>query len=335
MSLGTRAAFAITAIFIIAAHGCASIPKQSPSSLSIWIAPAPGAPGGLVVPGGLDFEIGESISIDTVTFRPARSIPSSLPPASGDNRELPTVKRFAVVTTYQGARYHPETIRALSEDTVALASVAGAIASEAGDRGVHSIFADFQGLSQSDVTGLLATLRAFGDSSRRRVPSLLGVIVPPGDTVAYPTRPLAAIARTIVVRLYGEHRPGTGPGALTSPEWISRQLGLRAVDAGINRLMAELPLFGYQWQRDGSARAVSFAEASRLVSSEANTFRRDQPTGFLTATGRDGWTIWIPDATAVERMVRAVQRAGVSRIMLTGIDGADPDLWTRLPAIRR
>ena len=244
-------------------------------------------------------------------------------------------QRFAVVTIFQGTRYHPETIHALSEDTVALASVSGAIAREASNRGVHSVIADFQGLSQSDLPGVLATLRALNDSSRTQVPGMLGVIVPAGDTVAYPTRPIAAIARTIVVRLYGEHRPGTAPGALASPEWINRQLGLRAVDAGVNRLMAELPLFGYQWQRDGSARSISFAEASRIVSAEGNAFRRDQPTGFLVATGRDGWSVWVPDAQTVEKMIRVVQRAGVSSVMLTGMDGADPELWTRLPALKR
>jgi hypothetical protein len=34
-------------------------------------------------------------------------------------------------------------------------------------------------------------------------------------------------------------------------------------------------------------------------------------------------------------MIRVVTRAGISRVMLTGMDGADPDLWVRLPAIRR
>lgn len=338
MSLLHRAALSIALASAIGANGCASIPGRNPSSVSIWLAPMPGAPGGGAFLSGQspnDFEIGETISIDTVSFRPDLVRPAYPPLIVNPNRSGAMAQRFAIVTTFQGARYHPETIRALGEDTIALASVAGAIAREANNRGVHSVVADFQGLSQSDLTGLLATLRALNDSARRNVPGMLRVIVPPGDTVAYPTKPIAAIARTIVVRLYGEHRPGTAPGALASPEWINRQLGLRAVDAGVNRLMAELPMFGYLWQRDGSARSISFAEASRIVSAESSTFRRDQPTGFLTATGRDGWSIWVPDAQTVERMIGVVQRAGVSSVMLTGMDGADPALWTRLPALRR
>jgi len=311
---------------LAAAHGCARLPKQNPSVISIWLAPVHGAPGGgsfLSAETAAQFEIGETISIDTITFRPATLRPQ-YPPT-----------RFAVVTTFQGSRYHPETIRALGEDTTALASVAGAIAREANNRGDHSVLMDFQGLSQSDLTSLVTMIRALSDSARRQIPGIRGIILPPGDTVAYPTRPISAVAPILVLRLYGEHRPGTAPGALASPEWINRQLGLRAVDIGVNRLMAELPLFGYQWQRDGTARIVSFADAMRIVSAETLTLRRDQPSGFLTATGRDGWTIWVPDAQSVERMIRVVTRAGISRVMLTGMDGADPDIWARLPAIRR
>ena len=318
------------------AHGCAWLPKQNPSVISIWLAPLPGAPGGGSFPSAqtaAQFEIGETIAIDTVTFRPTTGRPQYFPILPTPSRAM--ARRFAIVTTFQGSGYHPETIRALGEDTTALASVAGAIAREVNSRGDHSLLMDFQGLSQNDLTSLVTMIRALDDSARRQVPVIRGIILPPGDTVAYPTRPIAAVAPIIVLRLFGEHRPGTAPGALASPEWIDRQLGLRAVEAGVNRLMAELPLFGYQWQRDGTARIVSFADAMRIVSAEARTLRRDQPTGFLTATGRDGWTIWVPDAQSVEKMIRVVTRAGISRVMLTGIDGADPDLWVRLPAIRR
>jgi spore germination protein YaaH len=321
---------------LAAAHGCTRLPKQNPSVISFWLAPIPGAAGGgafLNAETSAQFEIGETIPIDTVTFRPATARPQYPPMLATSSGAM--AQRFAVVTTFQGSRYHPETIRALGEDTIALASVAGAIAREANSRGDHSLLMDFQGLSQNDLTSLVTMIRTLSDSARRQIPGIRGVILPPGDTVAYPTRQISAVAPILVLRLYGEHRPGTGPGALASPEWINRQLGLRAVDIGVNRLMAELPIFGYQWQRDGSARVVSFADAMQIVSAEALTLRRDQPSGFLTATGRDGWTIWVPDAQSVERMIRVVTRAGISRVMLTGMDGADPDLWVRLPAIRR
>lgn len=315
-------------------EACARLPRQSPTSLSIWLAPSPGEPGGGAFLSAKDaavYGIGETIGIDTISFRPASVRPNhSLP--SGDTS---SERAFAIVTTYQGSRYHPETIRALGEDTIALASTAGAVAREARSRMAHTLVMDFQGMASGDLPGLVTFVRALNDSARTRLPGRSVLIVPPGDTVAYPTRELSGVAPTIAVRLYGEHQPGTGPGALASPAWMNRQLGLRAVDIGINRLMAEIPLFGYQWQPSGTARSISYVEATRLVSAEASSFRRDQPSGFLTATGRDGWTIWIPDAESVERMIRIVRRAGVSRVMLTGMDGADPDLWMRLPALRR
>jgi len=328
-------ALLVGALFVTGTGACARLPRQNPTSLSIWLAPLPGKPGGgafLSANDATGYVVGETISIDTISFRPAGVRPNHPPILAGG---MSSLAAFAIVTTYQGSRYHPETIRALAEDTVALASAAGAIARESQSRMAHTLVMDFQGMASSDVTGLVTFVRSLNDSARTHLPGRSALIVPPADTVAYPTSALAAVAPTIVVRLYGEHQPGTGPGALASAEWISRQLGLRAVDIGVNRLMAELPLFGYLWQRDGSARSISYSDAARLVSAEASSFRRDQPTGFLTATGREGWTIWIPDAESVERMIRIVRRAGVSRVMLTGMEGADPDLWVRLPALRR
>jgi hypothetical protein len=57
---------------------------------------------------------------------------------------------------------------------------------------------------------------------------------------------------------------------------------------------------------------------------EAGVFNRDPASQYLTASGRDGWTIWIPDARTVARMIDAARARGVNIIALTGIAGADP-----------
>ena len=118
---------------------------------------------------------------------------------------------------------------------------------------------------------------------------------------------------------------------------MTRQLGIRAYEIGANRLVAELPLFGYRWDKMGVATRITYAEAQALVRSEAGVFTRDPATGSLTASStRSGWTIWIEDAATLERLIAVARRAGIKRFALLGPDGADPDVWTRLPsALRR
>lgn len=243
-----------------------------------------------------------------------------------------TLVRPAIITTYQGGRYRPETVRALVDDTVVMAHTARSTAVTA--RGMRLIV-DFQGATPNDLPGMVEMVRSIGRFARPMGSRPFAMLVPPGDTVSYPTSILARVADILVIRLHGEHRPGTAPGPLTTPEFIAREIGLRARVVGASRLGAELPLFGYRWNADGTAAPITWADAQTLVRSESGAFTRDPASRFLTARGRDGWTVWLPDALTVQHMVAAVRRRGVTLIALSGVEGADPALFTTAASFRR
>src|ERR1019366_5672130 len=94
---------------------------------------------------------GTLIVIDTSTLSPIQN-PVRIATPSGSSR-------VAVVTTYQGSRYHPETIRALAEDPAAVAAFASRVASGAARSG-NGMFVDFQGDTPDDLKGSAAMWRA-------------------------------------------------------------------------------------------------------------------------------------------------------------------------------
>ena len=195
---------------------------------------------------------------------------------------------------------------------------------------------DFQEMTAGDLPVLMEVTRAVADSARKNGWPAVWFALPPGDTAAYPTDILARAADMMLVRLYGEHRPGTAPGPLASPEWVDRQLGMRISAVGPARIVAELAVFGYMWQRDGTARPVSFREAQLAAAAESVPFRRDEASGYLTASSaRAGWQIWVSDSQTIERLVGTVRRRGVSRFSLAGIADADPDILPALAPLRR
>ncbi len=307
--------------------GCGRLPGGGPPPATVWLLPSadqPKSSQSQSLPSEIAAFEGALVVIDTSTLRPVYdSSLAAAPPGSS---------RIAYITTYQGSRYHPETIRALTEDESAAATFASRVAAAAARNG-NGMFIDFQAATPDEMTANASMLRAITDSARSRNISPIGVIVPPGDTISYPTAVLARTFDFIVARLDGEHRPGTGPGPLVSPEWMSRQIGMRSSEIGVNRLVAELPLFGYKWDRSGSATRITFAQAQSLVRSEAGSFRRDPATGSLTASSsRNGWTIWIEDAATLEKLISVARQLGIRRFALLGPDGADPEIWTRLPA---
>lgn len=320
----------------LGSNSCGHLPGTQPAPAIVWVIAAAGvnqtaaidelAPPPVQLAGRL-------LVIDSTSLRPI--VPSPLSTGTSDSHEQFDFSRIAVVTTYQGARYHPESIRSLSDDSQVMGQAASAIANAVMTVG-NGLFLDFQDAAPDDLPRIAAITRAIADSAHVRRVAPIGIVVPPGDTVAYPTAVLARTADFIVVRLYGEHRPGTAPGPTTSPEWIARELGLRAKEIGVKRLVAELALFGYRWDSNGRAETITFAQAQALVASESGSFRRDPPTGLLTARGRNGWTVWVPDGLSIASLVATVRKTGVNRFALSGVSGADPDVWVRLPAaIRR
>ncbi len=307
--------------------GCGRLPGAAPLPASVWLLPSPGegiAGPAIAVAAGIAAFEGGLVVVDSSTFRLVQRSPTLAVPNGAS--------RVALVTTFQGARYHPESIRALTEDPVAVSNFAASVARTVTGNS-NGLFIDFQGGTPDELTRTTAMLKEIADSARVAGLAPVGIVVPPGDTIGYPTRILARYADVIVVRLSGEHRPGTAPGPLVSPEWVARQIGIRSYDIGVARLVAEFPLFGYRWNRDGTVRTITWSEAQALVRSEAGVFRRDPATGSLTASStRDGWTLWIGDAETLERLVAVARRVGVRRFALIGVSGADPDIWKRLPA---
>ena len=257
-------------------------------------------------------EPGRLVVLDSASLRPAITRSG----ASGTT---------ATITTYQGGRYHPETIRALAIDSAVMAAAATSIV----DAGSHTrLIVDFQNATPGDIRAMVDAVRAIRDADTRVGTRFLAMVLPAGDTAAYPTIPLSRVANVLLIRAHGEHRPGTAPGPLATPGFITRAIGARARVIGASRLGAELPLFGYVWNRNGTAEMITYIDAQARVRAESGVFTRDPESRFLTARGRDGWTIWVPDAETVHAMASAARQRGITYITLSGPEGADPAIFT-------
>ena len=231
-----------------------------------------------------------------------------------------------VVTTFQGGRYHPETVRALANDSAVLDRFAETLIHEVGQG--RRVILDIKAATPDDVQELASVARAIGRLSGNTGARSLSLMVPAQDTVSYPTLVLARLADMLIVRLEGEHRAGTPPGPPVTPEFINRVIGMRTRLIGASRVAVEIPLYGYLWDRNGNARPVTFQEAQSHVQRESGVLTRDPPSQFLTASGRDGWTLWVPDARTVRFIVDMAKRRGITEFFLAGPAGAD------VPALR-
>jgi hypothetical protein len=300
----------IHAAFFFCAAGlisCGKIPAAHEPDFEVWHVASPGE--------------GDMLVLDTTSLRPVVS-----------RGELVSLDRIVRFSNFQGSRFHPETVRAIAEDPQVLDGFARTLV-----RSIPSgaqLIIDVQEMSAEDVRTLTSFVRALSGASRVLAQSGAALIVPAGDTVGYPTQILSRVVDLLLIRLWDEYRPGTRPGPPVTPDFIRRELGSRSTAIGASRIAAYFPLYGYLWNRRDSARVVTFAEANRLVIRDGGAFRRDPASKFLTATGRDGWTIWVPDLTTVNFLIQAARGRGSRIIALSHFRGADPAILRAYP-IRR
>lgn len=312
---------------VMASVGCASV-RGSPASASseFWGFTAPWDPrseaSARTHDAQLDVIVSGFITLDSATFQPRELFGDPLMRNNPGNH-----RRMALLTSFEGNRFHPETIRALASDATALGQTAHQAATLMGEAGYRGLILDFEGLTPDDLHALLTVSSALVDSARAHGVSPAGMAIPATDTAAYPGRPLLGAVDFLVVMLYDEHWATSTPGPIASPDWVSRAIGLRAADIGSSRVVAAFPTYGYQWRSDSATAVVSFAQSEQLAQDAHVPLQRDPSSNTLHAAA-SGWSIWVGDAVLLDSLVHSARRAGITKIALWRLGLEDPRIWT-------
>jgi len=276
----------------------------------------------------LDVAVTGWIGLDSNTAQPI--LPSPYPDTLrlGGTR----AKRMAIVTSWHGDRFHPNSIRALGRDDGRLARAAGAIAAHAAKLRYAGLVLDFESLERTDRQSLLHVIKAIADSAHGRHVSTIVVAIPATDTAVYPAKPLIAVADLIMPMLYDEHWSTSSPGAISEPDWVKSSLATRIAEVGSSKIVAALPVFGYRWslKTKSAAEDVTFAEAKHSAAQAGVQLARDQKTSTLHGAKPGEWEIWVTDAELLSALVRQTTDAGVRRVALWRIGQEDPAIWRTL-----
>ena len=270
----------------------------------------------------MDVVVSGFITLDSASLEPTEMFADPLVRDNAANG-----RRMALVTSYQGTRFHPETIRALASDATLMGKTAGNVATLLGARGYRGLILDFEGHTPADLDALMQVSNAFADSARAHGVSPAGMAIPATDTASYPGRPLLGAVDFLVVMLYDQHWLTSPPGPIASPDWAMRALGIRSADIGSSRVVAALPVYGYEWRPDGATSVISFSDAEQLARDANVPLVRDPASSTLHAE-TPGWSLWVSDAVLLDSLVRGARRTGVTKFALWRLGLEDPRIWT-------
>jgi spore germination protein YaaH len=275
--------------------------------------------------GRLDAVITGWIALDSVTARPL--LPSAFPDTLRPRAGAP--QRMALVTSWHGDRFHTGSIRKLARDRALLGRTAATIAAHARTAGYRGLVLDFEALERSDLEGLIRVVGAIADSARRTGIRPIALAIPATDTAAYPARALLRVADYLVVMLYDQHWSGSQPGPISSPAWVRESLALRIAEAGPNRLIAGLPVYGYRWRLGATGEPIGFPDAQRAATAARTSLQRDRASNTLRARSAS-WELWVTDVELLEALVRQVESTRVRRFALWRLGQEDPRIWGRV-----
>jgi spore germination protein YaaH len=263
------------------------------------------------------------IQLDSVT-----AVPTLL--YADSSRGLPRAERYALITSWHGDRFHPETIRKLGSDRGALALASARIGAIVASQGYRGVVIDFETQSPADVELTVGVARTIADSAKRHGATTTSIALPATDTAAYPTRAFLAAVDFAVIMLYDEHWSTSAPGPIATTDWVRRALAQRVADVGASRIVAALPVYGYLWKPNQSARPVGFFEATRLALEANVELIRDPSSSSLHAIQPSNWELWMSDAELLAALRAEVQALGVTRVALWRLGLEDPAVWAAL-----
>ncbi|GAC1687971.1 MAG: hypothetical protein NVS9B3_06540 [Gemmatimonadaceae bacterium] len=310
---------------------CASIRGAQPPRTT-WGFTAPWRPqsyaSATVHASDLDAVVSGWIQLDSASGRPLTALfPDTL------RRAAHGAGYMALVTSYLGDRFHPETIRLLARDPGGLGRVAGSIAEIASRAAYRGLIVDFEGQTRDDIGDLVAVTRAIADSARRRGVASIAMAIPAADTGGYPAKRLIAVVDLLVVMLYDQHWSTSAPGPIASPAWAGQALALRVAEVGPDRLVAGLPLYGYQWVTGAaSATVIGYRDAIKLAADAGTSLARDERSHTLHAAKPGEWELWVADAGLLADLERETESLGVRRQALWALGWEDAAVW---PLVRR
>jgi spore germination protein YaaH len=237
-------------------------------------------------------------------------------------------RSMLLVTSWMVDGFHARPIRVLGSDRSALDRTAHKIVDQAATLGYRGIILDFENLTPADLGSLLKIVSVISDSARARGVGPISVAVIAADTVSYPGQALiAAGADFILPMLYDQHWSTSPPGAISAPDWAREQLTMRIAEVGPSRIVAGLPLYGYQWRVGEPTLAVGYREVLRITAESGVPLLRDAETLNLRARLPGTWEIWVTDAELLRSLVRMSEELGVHKFALWRLGQEDPAIW--------
>lgn len=225
--------------------------------------------------------------------------------------------------------WRPDRVRALAGDRHARERLAAELARICRREQLDGVHVDLEDLDEDWRT--LAPISAAVAREFRPAGLELAVDVPAALDDEILTR-VARAADRVVVMAYDEHDADGTPGPIASDGYVADTLRAAAARVPAEKLVAGLPIYGYDWVGSEPADPISFVDA-HTAAKEARVEPRWDASGnvrFQYSDDEGHHQVWLTDAASVWNHARIAATAQVRAVALWRLGGEDPGVWDAL-----
>ncbi|WP_374146829.1 glycosyltransferase [Sphingomonas sp. 28-63-12] len=243
---------------------------------------------------------------------------------------------FAMVQNAVEEDWDGEGAAALLATATARADLLDRIASPLVALKAAGVVFDFEQLPPASLPDYL---RLIGEAKARLAGRNLQIVVmAPSDSSDWRLKAFATVADKVIVKVFDEHSPDTGPGPIASQRWAAAQVTRAMAAVVADKLILAVGNFAYDWPANGDATRISVEEAWLIARDSQAPIRFDPATGNpMVAYDEDDQphTLWLLDAATAWNHVRLAYASGAAGIGIWRLGTEDSGLWPILRSLDR
>lgn len=148
---------------------------------------------------------------------------------------------------------------------------------------------------------------------------------------AFDYKAIGEIVDTVMIMSYDEHWSGGSAGPISSLPWFEKVAEYASKTIPNKKVLMGIPLYGYDWPKNGKARALKQAGIENVRQKYNATIQLDvkSSTPFYTYTDESGvrHEVWFEDNDSIAKKVEVVNKYGFKGVGLWRLGYEEPSLW--------
>jgi len=151
-----------------------------------------------------------------------------------------------------------------------------------------------------------------------------------GWSGAYDYRALSNYSDLFIIMIYDYHWAGGEPGPVSPLDWFSEVLDYALQTVPIEKIVAGIPFYGYDWPEGGRARGLSYSKAIELANETKACVKFNKDVGeacFTYYSGVKKHYVWFQIAKSTELRIKIALNKGIKKIAAWRIGLEDPKTW--------